>query len=234
MIGSWQQESVYVGTALAELITLRLLRGGFGALAFSIRAYLVTQLAIFCVLMPLSLSGSRYYLAAYVVSSVANFAVEVGVLLGLFQELSPDGPAYGSARLWALCCLLVSVVIGSVLVLEPPSHFSPFARFYLTMDQVFTVFRNAGLFAVFFKGILCGSSWPRRVSYAWLGLAVYSFCDFLSQRLELIHSFAFHSILQFVTPLASLMMLVLWSVALHVPQRSPRLALVPHQEKSPA
>lgn len=222
-----------MGTTLAQLATLRLLRGSFGALAFAARLYLGTQLAIFCVLMPFSLSESKYYLPVYVLLSTANFVVEIVVLLGLFQELSPD-MSYGSVRAWGFLCLFISAIVTSMVLLKPPAHLSLLGRFYLSMDQVFTVFRNAGLFAVFFKGLLSGSSWPRRVSFVWLGMAIYSLLDFAQQRIELIHSFKFHSILQFVPPIALLVMLALWGFALYVPRRIPLVAFVPHQEKHPA
>lgn len=233
MIGSWQQESVYVVTALAEVIAIRAMRGAFGPLAMAVRIYLGTQLAMFCLLMPLSLLEARYYLAAYSVASIINFIVELIVLVGLFEELSHDGRSYGTVRLWGMYCLLATLIAAGVVLIRPPEHLSMLARFYLCMDQVFTVFRNAGLFAVFFRGLLCGSAWPCRVSRVWLGLAIYSLLDFSSQRLELIHSFAFHDTIKYVPVLGLFVMLGLWVSALGMRTRAPGSCFPSPQEKFP-
>jgi hypothetical protein len=230
VIGSWQQESVYVVTAVAEYLALRASRNSFGALAVSVRLYLRAQLAMFFVLMPLSLfSACRWYLPVWMLCSAANFVAEMCVLLGLFQELSPDARVYGTVKLWMVSCLVVGTIVSAVIVLEPPKSLSWLGRVYLSIDQAFTIFRNTGLFAVFFKGYLCGSSWPTRVTMVWGGMAFYSICDFTSQRLEVIHSFSFNPILKYVPAIATLIMFGLWAMALN-PRRVLGIVFAP-QEK---
>jgi hypothetical protein len=215
VIGSWQQESVYVATACCEALVLSLIIKAPGPTARGVRMYLKAQVAIFFLLMPLSaLSGCRFYFPAYAVASAVNLIAELGILAGIFVDLNVGVCVFGSMWLWFALCLAATVAIAAVLVLSPPSLFRTAIRFYLTLDQVGTAFRCMGLFAIVAYGWLCGTSWPPRISLIWLGMAIYSLMDFACQRLQLVQSFANHETVQYGPTAGSIVMLTLWAIAL--------------------
>lgn len=217
MIGSWQQESVYVAVAAAEAIVLSLAWRGRGSTARGVRLYLKAQIAIFILLLPLSaFSGCHLYFPAYAVASAVNLIVELGVLSGIFVDLNAGTCVFGSISLWFALCLVATVATAALLLLSPPALYRAAMRFYLTLDQVGTVLRCLGLFALVAYGWLCGTSWPPRISLIWLGMAIFSLVDFACQRLQLLQSFSNYETVQYGPAAGSIVMLALWAAALRV------------------
>jgi hypothetical protein len=212
--GSWQQESVYIAVAAYELVVLRLIWKRVEPSARGVRNYLKAQLSMFCFLFPMSIfSGCQFYFSAYAAASALNLAAELGVLAGMFADLNGGTCAFGSLSLWFSLCLTVTIGLAAVLLITPPPFREP-VRIYLALDQVGTIIRNVGLFAIVAYGWLCGTSWPPRISFIWLGMAIYSLMDFACQRLQLLQSFAFPQSVQYGPTAGSIVMFTLWAVAL--------------------
>lgn len=221
MIGSWQQESVYVAVAAAEGLVLSLIWRAPGPTARGVRLYLKAQIAIFILLLPLSaFAGCRFYFPAYAVACAVNLIAELGIFAGIFVDINAGVCVFGSMWLWFALCLTATVAVAAMLLVSPPSIFRSAIRFYLALDQVGTVFRCLGLFAIVAYGWLCGTSWPPRISLVWLGMAIYSLMDFACQRLQLLQSFANHETVQYGPTAGCIVMLTLWAFALRT--ASPR------------
>lgn len=215
MIGSWIQESVYVATAACEALVLFMIWEAPGPSARGIRLYLKAQIAMFFLLMPISaFSGCRLYFPAYAVASAVNLLAELGVLAGIFVDLNAGVCVFGSMWVWFALCLAATIVTTAIVLLSPPQQFRMTIRVYLALDQVSTIMRCFGLFAIVAYGWLCGTSWPPRISLIWLGMAIYSLTDFVCQRLQLLQSFAFHQTVQYGLTAGSIVMFALWATAL--------------------
>jgi len=228
VIGSWQQESVYVAVAAVEALVLNLIWKTPGPSASAVRHYLKVQLAIFLCLFTASLfADCRLYVPIYLAASLANLIVELGVLAGIFTDLNAGVRVFGSIWLWFALCLAATIAIAAMLVLEPPSDAHISLRLYLVLDQIGTLLRNAALFAIVAYGWLCGTSWPPRISLIWLGMAIYSLIDFACQRFQLIQSFT--ETVQYGPTAGSIVMLTLWAAALRTTSPLP-LAATPEKQ----
>lgn len=230
MIGSWQQEAIYVGIAVLEAVALRSIRPSASPVKWAVRFYLQIQLALFLVLFPLSLfSNCGLYLPAYLFSLVPDFLSEMIVIAGLFWELSGDPSRLGNERMWGLYALVAGTVACAFLLLKPPAAMSDLARWFLAADQVLVIIRISALFAVFLRGVLCGTAWPNRVSQTWLGMAAYTVLEFAAQRLEMLHTFQYHAVVQFVSPAGAFLMFALWILALRQPRET---SLIPQTQET--
>jgi len=179
----------------------------------ALRLWLQIQIVTFCILEPASFFlPSRVYGHCFFACSVVSAAADLMVLYSLFFCLEDGYPAFGSRRAWSATAILAGMLFCFAAELPIPAKAQGIEVAWITVGQVFTYIRAAGLIALSLYGWLRASSWPRDLSWTWLGMAAYGLTDAVVTRIQISESDV--DLFELATTTAAVLQLIGWWRAL--------------------